>query len=387
LAWPTDAQDSVPFHQLRRQSSAFAAPDQDSRSVRQVDAVLIGYFGPTDQNDAQGHRMWRAAQAAVEQANGQGGLDGVPFRLVPAWSTNPWGTGVAQLARLAYQEHVWAIVGGIDGPSTHLAEQVVAKARLPLLSPVSTDKSASLANVPWLFSLAPGDHLSAPVLANRIEQCVGRQAWILISSDDHDARQFARDLKAALSAHKLSPAMQFVYRQSAPELAAVVRETVQRKPAAVVVLGDSEASAQCVRLLRGQGYAGSLFGGPRMGRARFLQSAGPAAEGVIFPLLTASPNPPPGPLSHAADPPAVLACGQWDYADQLTYDAVQLTIDAIRRAGLNREQIRTAIHDVAPWTGLAGTVTWDPLGSNTREVHLATVSGGRLQRLADVPQQ
>ena len=32
--------------------------------------------------------------------------------------------------RIVYQDRVWAIIGGIDGPSAHLAEQVVAKARL-----------------------------------------------------------------------------------------------------------------------------------------------------------------------------------------------------------------------------------------------------------------
>ncbi|MCP5117243.1 MAG: ABC transporter substrate-binding protein, partial [bacterium] len=116
-------------------------------------------FGPSDPEHPLGGQMWQAAQLALELENDAGGYRGKPFRLIPAWSKDPWGTGTAELARLVYRHHVRAIVGGIDGSSTHLAEQLVAKARLSLVSPVSTDRTANLANVPWIFSLAPGDHL------------------------------------------------------------------------------------------------------------------------------------------------------------------------------------------------------------------------------------
>ena len=110
--------------------------------------------------------MWCAACLAIEEANQAGGYEGLPFRLVPGWSGNPWGSGITAVTRMVYSQKVWAVIGGIDGPSTHLAEQVVAKARLPLLSPGSTDKTVNLANVPWMFSCVPDDHLLAPVLVS-----------------------------------------------------------------------------------------------------------------------------------------------------------------------------------------------------------------------------
>jgi ABC-type branched-subunit amino acid transport system substrate-binding protein len=116
--------------------------------------------------------MWRAACLAIDQANQTGGYRGAPFRLVAGWAENPWGSGVTQITRMVYVHNVWAIIGGIDGPSTHLAEQVAAKARLTLLSPVCTDRTANLANVPWMFSCLPQDHLQAPVLAEAIAQTV-----------------------------------------------------------------------------------------------------------------------------------------------------------------------------------------------------------------------
>ena len=119
------------------------------------------------------------AQPALSSA---GSCQGLPLKLVPAWSENPWGTGVREVVRLVYEDHVWAIVGSPDGPSAHLVEQVIAKARVVFVNPISTDKTTNLVNVPWIFSCAPGDHLIAPVLARAIAAQSGDRGFVLISA-------------------------------------------------------------------------------------------------------------------------------------------------------------------------------------------------------------
>jgi ABC-type branched-subunit amino acid transport system substrate-binding protein len=125
------------------------------------------------------------------------------------------------------------------------------------------------------------------------------------------------------------------------------------------------------------GFQGDIFGGPAMGRRRFLQEAGPAAEGVIFPLVAE-----PGEKWSALE--AILEKRfqrHLDFAAAGTYDAVQLLVAAVRKAGLNRVRIGDALRGLSPWNGAAGTVCWDSLGGNTRPVHLGKVSVGRLVRL------
>ena len=56
-----------------------------------------------------------------------------------------------------------------------LDEQVVAKARLTLMGPASTDKTVHMANIPWMFSALPGDHLLAPVLGQALLEEGGAQ--------------------------------------------------------------------------------------------------------------------------------------------------------------------------------------------------------------------
>ena len=115
------------FFNVRQHTSEYAGPGRDLPAPIHVAEVSIGYFGPSDLLDPLAGDMWRAAEMAVEEANAQGGLDGRPFRLMPAWSQNPWEAAVKQLADSVFQRRVWLIVGGADSATTHLAEQTSPK--------------------------------------------------------------------------------------------------------------------------------------------------------------------------------------------------------------------------------------------------------------------
>jgi len=344
----------------------------------EVDEVLIGYFGPSDPSDPQGGDMWRAAQLALEEANRQGGYRGKDFRLVPGWSKDPWGTGVVEVTRMAYRDRVWAIVGGIDGPSTHLAEQVVAKAHLVLISPVSTDKTVNLANVPWMFSCQPDDARLAAALAEAMASRVGKECFVLVSADDHDSRLFTVELRKSLARHAMVPRYQFECRRDAEEVAELAAKVAKIGSAAVVLVAEAKQSARLATAIRRSGFQGMTFGGPAMGRSLFLQQAGEAAEGITFPLLYECSE-----GSHAFAKTFQARFGTPpDYAAAGTFDAVRLLVAAVRKAGLDRARIREAVTNLSPWPGVTGTITWDRWGRNTRAVALGTIKDGRVMPVA-----
>jgi len=366
------------FFTARDHQTRYAGPGRAVPEPADVQEVRIGYFGLDDANDPDSGDLWRAARMAVEQANAEGGYRGKPFRLVPRWSKGQWGTGAAEVVRLAYRDRVWAIIGGPDGASTHLAEQVAAKARLTLLSPASTDKTVNLVNVPWMFSLVPADHLLAPALAAEISARVGRRPIVLVSAADHDARLLSDELGKALRAFRLVPRRHFVWRPDATRADALAAQIVAAAPTAVVLLAGPADSAKLVVAVRRARFAGLIFGGPPMGRRRFAKEAGAAAEGVVFPLLYRRPKAKGGFAQRFRNRWRVEA----DYAAAHTYDAVALLVAAVRKAGLNRARIADAVRALSPWTGVTGVVRWDPSGANTRPVRLAAIRNGRPEPLA-----
>jgi len=375
------ASGAEPFFRARSVTATYAGPGRDHPEPTGVTEVKIGWFGPGDPADPVGGVLWSAACLAVEEANAAGGYRGVPFRLVPRWSENPWGTGVSQLTHLVYQEKVWALLGSVDGNSTHLAEQVVAKARLALVSPVSTDKTVNLANVPWIFSLAPGDHQHAPVLAEALLAAARGRPFVVLSSTGHDARMLTAELLLALRRRQATPALHLTFtpRIAGPASVALqLQRTALAEPAVVVVIAGTSDSADVVRLLRAQGFKGPIFGSAAMGRAPFGQRAGTAAEGVIFPLLF---HPEGTSRGRRFGEHFEGRYGQRpDYAAAHAYDATCLLIAAIRKAGLNRARIRDALRGLSPYEGVTGTIRWDPTGQNDRPVALGTFCEGQVVR-------
>jgi branched-chain amino acid transport system substrate-binding protein len=241
---------------------------------------------------------------------------------------------------------VWAVIGGIDGPSTHLAEQVVAKARLTLINPASTDKTVNLANVPWMFSCLPADHLQAPVLARAIASEVGDKSFLLVSAVDHDSHLFAVELTKALTQHKLTPSYHFEFKPQQKNIEGLVEKIVNSKAHSLVVIADARQSAQIISAVRQKGFKSRIFGGPCMGRHNFIEQAANAAEGVVFPLLYTQSK-----ESKSFDEKYTARFGKRpDYLAAYTYDAVNLLIAAIHKAGLNRALIRDAVSELSRGT-------------------------------------
>jgi branched-chain amino acid transport system substrate-binding protein len=319
--------------------------------------------------------MWLAASMAVEEANDRGGCHGLPFRLVTSWSENPWGTGVKGVTQLVYQEQVWALVGAPDGPSAHLVAQIIAKARLPFISAVSTDKTANLANVPWIFSCAPGDHLLAPVLAKAALARIGKGTLAVVSCTDHDSRVFTTELLVALKQAQAFPALHLEFRPGGTAFDAQSKSIKQADSAAVVLIAGPQDAARFLIGLRSEKPSLPVFGGPSMGRRSFIQVAGQSAEGVIFPLLWD-----PSAAGRRSEEFAREFRRRFgvepDYTAAHTYDAVHLLIAAIRRAGLNRARIRDAVRELSGWPGVTGAITWDPTGQNHRRVGLGIIRNG-----------
>lgn len=381
LAVPTAAfaqETAEPFFDANSRQVEYVGPGRETPEPESPDEVLIGYFGPDDPDHPVGGDLWLASNLAVEDANRAGGYRGVPFRLVPAWSENPWGTGVARLARSVFEQGVWAIIGSIDGASTHLAEQVVAKARLSLIAPAGTDKTVNYANVAWMFSCLPSDDRQAELLAEALADEIGTGPFALITTTDHDSRAATVELRGSLGARGIGPLYHVEIEPGSASLDGIADRVATDRSVAVVILAGAVDSARLVAALRDRRKGLALFGGSSMGRTAFLETAGAAADGVRFPLVCD-----PTSLSGEAGRELESRLGRpVDCVTAQAYDATRLLIAAVRQAGLNRARIRDAIEDLSPWSGVAGTIEWNTVGQNLRGARMATVTDGRIAPLS-----
>lgn len=374
-----------PHFDYRRHLVEYAGPGPEEVPEIGTPEVRIGWFGPADPAHPTGGAMWEGALLAIEERNARGGAGGRPFRLLPKWSENPWGTGIQGVAELVFRERVCVVLGAPDSASAHLVEQIVAKAHVPFVNAVATEKSLNYVNLPWIFSLPPADpEIAAAIareLASSLEDApedVGERRLALVSTDDHDSRQLARDILSAFGRTRAFPGRHAQLRAGEPDLAQALAPLVEWGPTTVLVLAGPLDSARIAQALRETGAR--LVFGPQAGRRAFLEELrsedradGPGAQPGLgaepertappirgsFPVLWAADSAGEGARAFAArfrerfgrDP---------DYAAAYAYDAVNLVAAAVERAGLHRVRIRDALRELTPFAGVTGTIEWDP---------------------------
>jgi len=356
----------TPYKDGRKSPSTFEGPGRDLPEPEDIREVLIGYYGPADNSHPDGGILWQGATLAMEEANREGGYKGKPFRLVSRWSENPWRAGAALITRMAFVDRVWVVIGSIEGAGTHLAEQVVAKALLPLVNPAATDRSIHMAGVPWMFSVVQGDDMHSAVLAGALH---GRSV-VILSATDHDSRAFAGNLKTAFASQRVNIRLQLEFEPGRPDLSETARSASAARPEAVVVVASARDGARAVKALRRANFAGMIAGGPWFGRASFAEQAGTAAEGALFSWVGS-------PAPAFRDRFAARFGGTPDYTAACAYDSVRIVVAAIREAGLNRARIRDAIANLAPYEGASGRIEWDEFGQNRRPPALAAIQSGQ----------
>ena len=322
------------------------------------DEYRIGVFAPDD------HDLVRGAELAVEQANAAGGVDGRPVRIIRRWADDPWGAGSKEVIRMVFEDRVWALIGGPDGETTHVAQQVVTKAHLPLIAPVSSDSSLTHARVPWIFRLPPDDRTQAEVLVEDGLLARGLKRVGLVVSADHDGRVFAAEVKAAMGRAQAPPVFEFVVEPDLSDPGSLADRVQSFAPDGIVLRVPPTSVRKMLAALRSVGVDCAVFlpwipglhraefppgyGGPVIGIEPFhrrQQQCGPYLKLVHSAARR-----------HAAQPNAAMVYG---------FDAANLVIEALRRHAGGRADLQRQLAELSGFWGASGPIRWDNGGGNT----------------------
>ncbi len=146
---------------------------------------------------------------------------------------------------------------------------------------------------------------------------------------------------------------------------------------AVVLWADQSEAAAILKQMRAMGMKQRVFGSYRTLGPDLLAQAGPAAEGfeAVFPYDPTRNDP----LwldfnqrfkARYNEPPEQFA--------SLAYDAMNILLDSICAAGLNRARIHDALADLEQYDGVTGHMVFDPLQKNVAPMFLGTVQNGAI---------
>jgi ABC-type branched-subunit amino acid transport system substrate-binding protein len=368
-------------------------PDPDLNSLSEI---RIGFLGPLsyDPDQALGNRMLNGAQMAIDEANAAGGYCGKPFRLIthndynnwqihiPSMGGVPkdseiWGAASNEAVRMIYEDKVWAMFGSISSESTHIALRLTLKAETPIVNSASTDPTIPETIIPWYFTDIQDDRVQGYTLARHIYTELGFKRVALLRVNDRYGRfgvlKF-RDASRRLG-HPVVIEQKFMPGDTDfhHQLAVIEDSRVD----AIVVWADIGPTAEILKEMRELGMKQRVFGSHRTIGDELIKLAGPAAEGfeAVYPYDPTRTDP--RWLDFNARYEARFHEKPEHFA-ALAYDAMQILLNAICRAGLNKGRIRDALTGIENYKGVTGDMVFDPNCKNIAPLFLARVHEGTI---------
>lgn len=341
-----------------------------TRNPEQFNEIRIGFFAPDEPDDPVGGPMLNATALAVEAANAAGGFQGIPYRLIKRWAYDPWGAGSKEVIRLVYQDSVWAVIGSLDGSATHIAEQIVTKAWVPLLAPVSADPSLTYIRIPWMFRLPPDDQKQAEIIVHKGIQALSLDKVGLVTSTDHDGRIFALEILAKMKAELTPPVFHFQLSQPSVDFADIVQRVASFNPEGVIVRLRLGETLDLLDHFQNNELQVPVFI-PWIPGLR-EEDLTKRYDGDIYYVQ---------PFSETGNPAYAPFARTYQkrYGTSPTpgaayaYDAVNLVVQSLQKSGLNRPGLRDAIAGIGDFQGVTGKISWDNGGGNQAEPVLRTL--------------
>ncbi len=390
------AKFAAPYDLNYTHPNIYSGAGRDIPEPKNLTEVRIGFFGPVAPNPESvfGARMLHGAQLAVEEANARGGYGGKPFRLMEHndydnWQaktvygddrpTDPtiWGSASNEAVKMVYDDQDWAIFGSISSESTHIALRVALRAEIPIVNSASTDPTIPETYVPWYFTDLQDDRVQSLTLARHIYTELGLKRVAILRVNNRYGRLGVPKFRDASRRLGHPVVIEQKYLAGDTDFSKQLEVIRSSRTDAIVLWADQAQTATILKEMRAVGMKQRVFGAYRTLGPEMLAEAGDAAEGyeAIFPY------------DPTRQDPRWIAFNQRfetrfkekpEQFASLAYDAMNMLLDSICKAGLNRARIHDALADIEQYDGVTGHMVFDPNQKNVAPMYLATVHNGQV---------
>jgi ABC-type branched-subunit amino acid transport system substrate-binding protein len=365
-----------------------AASDRPDGDISKLSEVAIGFLGPLENNPESvfGIPTLHAAQMAVDEANARGGYKRKPFALKVYNDSALWGASSTVLPSMLFKDNCWAVLGSIDGQSTHIMIRVSLKLEVPILSAGATDRTVPETRIQWLMQSFPNDRLQGYALANYVFRELKLKRIGILRTQTRYARigvGIFNDLARRIGRQ---PVLEVKFERGDTDFTRQLKMLQAAKIEGLILWGEAPEAGHILKQMRAMGMNQPVFGSSRTAYPQLLEIAGPAAEGYVAACaLDPTRNDPKWigfrdnyrrKFGEDVDPYAAYA-----------YDGMSLLIDAIQKVGLNRgrimEHLRTYM--MKEWDGVAGRYVFDYTLNNVAPITLGRVEGGKFTYWTPAP--
>jgi ABC-type branched-subunit amino acid transport system substrate-binding protein len=282
-----------------------------------------------------------------------------------------------EAVKMIYDDKDWAIFGSISSEATHIILRVALKAEIPIVNSASTDPTIPETYIPWYFTDIQDDRVQSLTLARRIFTELGLKRVAILRVNNRYGRFGVLKLRDAARRLGHPIVIEQKYLPGDTDFSHQLKVIRGSRTDAIVLWTDETQAALILKQMRAAGMKQRVFGAYRTLGPTTLAQAGDAAEGfeAVFPY------------DPTRQDPKWISFNQRfenrfnekpEQFASLAYDAMNVLLDSICKAGLNRARIHDALADVEEYDGVTGHMIFDPNLKNVAPMYLGTVHNGAI---------
>lgn len=306
-----------------------------------------------------------ALELLADEINSKGGIDGVKLELIiEDDQTDP--AKASQAARkLIEKDKVIALIGSSVSPCSLAIKEIVARYEIPWMCP-SAANAITEGDIKWVFRTAPKDAVAVEALLTYISTKTKFRRLAIL----HDSNAFGQSGADEIKKRSVDFNIEIVsvekYETNAPDLSSQITKIKRSNPDAIIVWGTNPGPAIAAKNMKQLGLNIQYFGSHGIANKKFIELAGDAAEGVIFPagkILVAEQLDDSDPVKEYMLEFARKYEGRFKEKPVTfaahTYDALNILVESIKRAkSVEPEKLRKAIESTKNYIGLDGTISY-----------------------------
>lgn len=328
----------------------------------------------------------KTLEMMVEDINAKGGIDGKKVELVIKDSGASPEKAVSFAKQLIDEDKVFAIIGPSTSGETMKIKDIAEQGKTILLSCAAAEAIVNPV-AKYVFKTPQKDSDAVIRIFQQMKKMGITKIGVLSSNTGFGGAGKAQ-LEKLAPEHGIQIVLSEVYNSSATDLTAEVTKIKAANVQAIVNWSIEPAQAIVIKNARQMGLTIPIFQSHGFGNIKYVQAAGAAAEGVIFPagrLLVADT------LSDKNPQKKVLESYKKEYEAKYkedvstfgghAYDAMKILQQAIMATGVvDKEKVRTTIENMKGLVGTAGIFNFSPTDHNGLDANafeMLTVKDGK----------
>jgi branched-chain amino acid transport system substrate-binding protein len=328
----------------------------------------------------------KTLEMLVDEANKKGGIKGHKIELIVKDSGASPEKAVSFAKQLIEEDKVFAIIGPSTSGETMKIKSIAEEGKTILLSCAAAEEIV-VPVAKYVFKTPQKDRDVVIRIFQEMKKMKISKIGVL-SSNTGFGKGGKGQIETLAPQHGITIVVNEVYDKAASDLTAEVTKVKAANVDAILNWSIEPAQSIVIKNARQIGIKAPIFQSHGFGNIKYVDAAGPAAEGVMFPagrLLVADVLP----KNHPQK--ALLVKYKKEYESKYkedastfgghAYDAFIILMKGIENAkSTDKEAVRTAIENLKGFVGTAGIFNFSPPDHNglgLDSVEMLTVTKGK----------